>query len=232
VREIPGIPYRFNDPELLKLALSHRSVGKFNNERLEFLGDSILSAAISARLFELREDNSEGDLSRLRARLVRGQSLAKLAAGLNLGEFIHLVEGEMKSGGNNRKSILADALEAILGAIYLDGGYASCERVILHICDEEIANLPDAVDLKDPKTRIQEWLQAHGYLLPEYKLVSEKGPPHKKEFLVQMTARAAGLDVMGSGGSRQKAEQAAAAEALEIIDRENPGRAKGRGAQK
>jgi len=231
VREIPGIPYRFNDPVLLKLALSHRSVGKLNNERLEFLGDSILSAVVSARLFELRDDNSEGELSRLRARVVRGQTLAKLAGSLNLGDFIYLGEGEMKSGGNNRKSILADTLEAILGAIYLDGGYASCARVILHICDEEIANLPDANDLKDPKTRIQEWLQAQGYLLPEYTLVSEKGPPHKKEFLVQMTARAAGLDVTGSGGSRQKAEQAAATAALEIIAMENPGRAMGNRSQ-
>ena len=232
MREIPGIPYRFNDPVLLKLALSHRSIGKFNNERLEFLGDSILSAVVSARLFELREDNSEGDLSRLRARVVRGRTLAKLAAQLNLGEFIYLGEGEMKSGGNNRNSILADALEAVLGAIYLDGGYASCARVILHICDEEIANLPDADDLKDPKTRMQEWLQAHGYLLPEYKLVSEKGPPHKKEFLVQMTAHAAGLDVTGSGASRQKAEQAAATVALEIIAKNNPGRMKGNRTQK
>jgi len=232
VREIPGIPYRFNDPALLELALSHRSVGKLNNERLEFLGDSILSAVVSARLFDLRADNSEGDLSRLRARVVRGKTLAKLAAGLNLGEYVRLGEGEMKSGGNNRDSILADALEAILGAIYLDGGFASCASVILHICDEEIASLPDAADLKDPKTRLQEWLQAHGHALPEYGLVSEKGPPHNKQFMVQITAPAVGVEVTGSGGSRRKAEQAAAATALEDIATKKSGRAKRKRPQK
>jgi len=141
MREIPGIPYCFDNPALLKLALAHRSVGRINNERLEFLGDSILNAVVSARLYELKPDNDEGELSRLRARVVRGDTLAKLAIGLKLGDFITLGEGEMKSGGFNRNSILADALEAILGAIYLDGGYASCATAILQICGPVIDSL-------------------------------------------------------------------------------------------
>jgi ribonuclease-3 len=217
MREIPGIPYRFNDPALLKLALSHRSVGKVNNERLEFLGDSILNAAVSARLFELKPDNDEGELSRLRARVVRGDTLAKLAAELRLGDYLALGEGEMKSGGFNRNSILADALEAIWGAIYLDGGYESCAAVVLHICDPVIASLPSANELKDPKTRLQEWLQGKGYALPEYSLLSEEGPPHLKRFRVQCSESSARIKVTGTGSSRQKAEQAAAAAALEAI---------------
>ena len=217
MREIPGIPYRFNDPALLKLALTHRSVGKINNERLEFLGDSILNAAVSARLFELKPENNEGELSRFRARVVRGDTLAKLAAELKLGDYLSLGEGEMKSGGFNRNSILADALEAIFGAIYLDGGYQPCVVAILQICGPVIASLPSANELKDPKTRLQEWLQGHGYPLPEYELLSEGGPPHLKRFKVHCSETGAGIKVSGEGGSRQKAEQAAAAAALIVI---------------
>jgi ribonuclease-3 len=217
MRDIPGIDYRFDNPELLELALTHRSVGKNNNERLEFLGDSILSAVVSARLFDLKKDNDEGELSRLRARLVRGETLAKLALGLNLGDFIRLGEGEMKSGGFNRESILADALEAVLGAIYLDGGYEACAVVILQVLGQELDTLPDANELKDPKTRFQEWLQGHAYPLPEYSLLSEDGPPHRKRFVVQAAVDTAGIKVDGKGSSRQKAEQAAAVAALEYI---------------
>ena len=217
MREIPGIPHSFNDPELLTLALSHRSVGRLNNERLEFLGDSVLNFVIASRLFDLRTDNNEGDLSRLRARVVRGDTLAKLAAGLKLGDYIRLGEGELKSGGFKRDSILADALEAVFGAIYLDGGFKSCEAAILHVCNPFIALLPEADELKDPKTRLQEWLQGLGYSLPEYSLLSDKGPPHKKQFVVQCVAKAVGIKVTGKGASRQKAQQAAAAAALELI---------------
>ena len=217
MREIPGIPYSFNDPELLALALSHRSVGRHNNERLEFLGDSVLNFVIAARLFELRTDNDEGELSRLRARVVRGDTLAKLASGLKLGDYIKLGEGELKSGGFKRNSILADALEAVFGAIYLDGGFKFCEAVILHVCDPFIALLPDANELKDSKTRLQEWLQGRGYPLPEYSVISDKGPSHQKHFVVECVAKAAGIKVSGKGASRQKAQQAAAAVALEII---------------
>jgi len=217
MREIPGIPYRFEAPELLALALSHRSVGRLNNERLEFLGDSILNFVISARLVDLKTDNNEGELSRLRARVVRGDTLAELAIGLKLGDYIKLGEGELKSGGFKRNSILADALEALFGAIYLDGGFKPCEQAILHVCNPVIALLPDADELKDPKTRLQEWLQGRGYSLPEYSLLTDEGPPHKKQFLVQCASKAAGIKVFGKGGSRRKAEQAAALAALDFI---------------
>jgi ribonuclease-3 len=217
MREIPGIPYRFNDPGLLALALSHRSVGRMNNERLEFLGDAILDFVVSARLYDLKAEDDEGELSRLRARVVRGDTLAELAGKLKLGDYIKLGEGELKSGGFKRDSIRADALEAVLGAIYLDGGFEPCEKAILHICDPLIALLPDASELKDPKTRLQEWLQGQGHPLPEYELLSDDGPPHRKLFVVQCVAPSAGIKVTGKGGSRQKAEQAAAIVALELI---------------
>jgi ribonuclease-3 len=214
MREIPGIPYRFKDPALLELALSHRSVGRANNERLEFLGDSILGFVIAARLFELRPGVDEGDLSRLRTRVVRGSTLALMANRLRLGDYVKLGEGELKSGGHKRNSILADALEALFGAIYLDGGIEECARVVRHVCDPVMDELPEASELKDPKTRLQEWLQGRGNALPEYILVSEKGPAHKKHFIVQCVADTAGVRVSGEGSSRQKAEQAAAAAAL------------------
>jgi ribonuclease-3 len=217
MREIPGIPYSFKDPELLALALSHRSVGRLNNERLEFLGDSVLNFVVSARLFGLKTDNNEGDLSRLRARVVRGDTLAKLAVQLKLGDYIKLGEGESKSGGYKRNSILADVLEAIFGAIYLDGGFESCERAIRHVCDPYIAGLPDAGELKDSKTLLQEYLQGRGYGLPEYSLLKDEGPPHRKEFLIQCVNKDAGIKVTGKGRSRRKAEQAAAAVALDFI---------------
>jgi ribonuclease-3 len=221
MREIPGIPYRFNDPALLSQALSHRSVGRLNNERLEFLGDSVLGFVVAARLYELRPGVDEGDLSRLRTRVVRGSTLAELANRLKLGDYVKLGEGELKSGGHKRNSILADALEAIFGAIFLDGGFAECARVVSHICDPVIDALPDASELKDPKTRLQEWLQGQGQALPEYVLVSEAGPAHKKHFIVQCSAGTTGISVTGEGSSRQKAEQAAAAVALvEIAGRE------------
>jgi ribonuclease-3 len=217
MREVPGIPYSFKDPDLLALALSHRSVGRINNERLEFLGDSILNFVVSARLFESRTDDDEGNLSRLRARVVRGETLAELANGIKLGDHIKLGEGELKSGGFKRKSILADTLEAIFGAIYVDGGFELCEKAILHVCAPFISLLPDADDLKDPKTRLQEWLQGKGLPLPEYSLLSDDGPPHKKKFLVQCSGEAAGFKVTGAGSSRRKAEQVAAATAFDYI---------------
>jgi len=217
MREIPGIPYRFNDPDLLALAMSHRSMGRLNNERLEFLGDSILNFVVSARLYEINRESSEGDLTRLRARVVRGDTLAKLAAGLKLGDHVRLGEGEMKSGGFKRDSILANALEAVFGAIWLDGGFDACARVIRHVCDPFIAQLPNADELRDPKTRLQEWLQGRAYALPEYTVMSAEGPPHKKMFVVRCVCRDAGVDATGKSTSRRKAEQAAARAALEII---------------
>ncbi len=209
--DIPGIPYRFREPALLQEALTHRSRGRLNYERLEFLGDSILNFVVASRLFELRPTDSEGDLSRLRSRVVRGDTLARLATDLALGDYLLMGEGELKSGGFRRESILADALEAVFGAIYLDGGFDACEAVIRHVGDPVIRGLPDAEELKDPKTRLQEWMQGRGRPLPEYELLREEGAEHAKRFFVRCRLPDSGREVEAEGGSRRKAEQKAAA---------------------
>ena len=212
-----GIDYRFTDPQLLLEALTHRSMGSSNYERLEFLGDSVLSLVISSRLFELRPDATEGDLSRMRARLVRGVSLAELASELDLGKQIMLGEGELKSGGFRRASILADAFEAVLGAIFLDGGFNACRQVIIDLFDPLIANLPDIEELKDPKTRLQEWLQARARPLPEYELQREAGADHAKKFYVTCRIPDDETVFEASGSSRRKTEQAAAQQVLRLL---------------
>jgi ribonuclease-3 len=215
---IPGIDYRFNDPSLLQAALTHRSRSKINNERLEFLGDSILNFVVASTIYELNPDSNEGDLSRLRSRVVRGETLSKLAANLKLGDYLLLGEGELKSGGFRRDSILGDALEAVLGAIYLDGGFAACETVIRTICQQVIANLPDAEDLKDPKTRLQERMQANTRALPEYDLVLEEGAEHAKKFTIRARLSDPDMEVEAKGSSRRKAEQLAAAMMLSKLN--------------
>jgi ribonuclease-3 len=211
---VAGINYRFSDQQLLKGALTHRSVGANNNERLEFLGDSVLNLVISSRLYEVHPEAQEGDLSRMRARLVRGASLSDLASSIELGKHLNLGEGEMKSGGFRRASILADAFEALIGAIFLDGGYAACQTEILRLFDPLIENLPDVEELKDAKTRLQEWLQARGRPLPEYHLLREEGADHVKKFHVQCRISDDLNSVEAVGDSRRKAEQAAAAKVL------------------
>ena len=181
---VAGIDYRFNDPRLLEQALTHRSLGAHNYERLEFLGDSVISLVISSRLYERYPSALEGDLNRMRARLVRGVSLSEIASGIGLGKQINLGEGELKSGGFRRMSILADAFEALLGAIYVDGGFEPCYKVIIGLFDPLIENLPDPEELKDSKTRLQEWLQARGRPLPRYELQREEGADHAKCFHV------------------------------------------------
>lgn len=215
--QVAGIDYRFNDPQLLQAALTHRSAGSRNYERLEFLGDSVLNLVVSARLYELEPGASEGDLSRMRARLVRGSMLAEVAAGIGLGKQIRLGEGELKSGGFRRTSILADAFEALLGAIYLDGGFDACKTVILEYFDPLIAKLPAAEQLKDPKTRLQEWLQGRGRPLPDYVLLREEGADHAKNFHVSCRISDKGTLAEASGASRRKAEQAAAEKALVVL---------------
>ena len=215
---VAGIDYRFTDTRLLLEALTHRSMGSSNYERLEFLGDSVLSLVISSRLFELRPDAPEGDLSRMRARLVRGVSLAELAAEMNLGKHIMLGEGELKSGGFRRSSILADSFEAVLGAIFLDGGYAACRQVIIDLFDPLIENLPDIEELMDPKTRLQEWLQARARPLPEYELQREEGADHAKKFYVTCRIPDDETEVEASGSSRRKTEQAAAQQVLQLLE--------------
>jgi ribonuclease III len=214
---VAGIDYRFEDPRLLREALTHRSAGSGNYERLEFLGDSVLSLVVAMRLYESHPDASEGDLSRMRARLVRGTTLSEVAARLSLGQQVNLGEGELKSGGFRRASILADSFEALLGAIFIDGGYAACRDVILRLFDPLVANLPNAEDLKDPKTRLQEWLQARGRPLPEYNLEAEEGAEHSKKFHVVCRLPDDGTTAEADGTSRRKAEQAAAAKLLEIL---------------
>ncbi len=214
INAVPGVAYRFNNTSLLHQALTHRSLGRYNYERLEFLGDSILNLVVSTRLFELYPQASEGDLSRMRARIVRGKTLSEIALGINLGQHLKLGTGEMKSGGFRRSSILADALEALLGAIYLDGGYLECRDVIVALCDPLIKNLPSAENLKDAKTRLQEWLQARGRPLPVYELEREEGADHAKNFHVRCCLVDDGFAVKAAGNSRRKAEQAAAADLL------------------
>jgi ribonuclease-3 len=214
---VAGIDYRFTDKALLQKALTHRSMGSRNNERLEFLGDSVLNLVVSSRLFERYPDAQEGDLSRMRARLVRGVSLGEIAAGIKLGKQISLGEGELKSGGFRRQSILADAFEALLGAIFLDSDYKVCRRVIITLFDPLIDNLPDVEDLKDPKTRLQEWLQGRARPLPEYTLQSEEGADHAKKFHVSCSISDDGTLVEASGNSRRKAEQAAALLTLNLL---------------
>lgn len=217
LEEIPGVDYRFKQASLLSQALTHKSVSRKNYERLEFLGDSILNAVVSTRLYELFPDAPEGDLSRMRARIVRGKTLGDLAAGLSLGKYLNLGEGEKKSGGFRRSSILADALEALIGAIYLDGGYFACRDVITSLCDPLIRSLPSVEELKDHKTRLQEWLQSRGHALPEYELVREEGADHAKTFHVMCRLPPLGLEVVATGDSRRKAEQAAAGNLLDQI---------------
>lgn len=214
---LAGIDYRFTDPKLLQDALTHRSMGARNNERLEFLGDSVLNLVVSSRLFELRPDAREGDLSRMRARLVRGVSLADVASGLGLGKQLNLGESELKSGGFRRASILADAFEALLGAIFIEGGYDACRAVILDLFDPLIENLPSADDLKDPKTRLQEWLQGRARPLPEYELRREEGADHAKKFHISCTLPDDQTVVEAVGNSRRKAEQAAATQVLQLL---------------
>ena len=215
--DIPGVPYQFRNPSLLQEALTHRSRGQLNYERLEFLGDSILNFVVASRLFDLRPDDSEGELSRLRSRVVRGDTLAVLASDLKLGDYLIMGEGELKSGGSKRESILADALEAIFGAIYIDGGFEACESVIKHICDPVIHDLPDAEELKDPKTRLQEWMQARGRPLPEYDSLREAGAEHAKRFHVRCRLPDSGREFEAEGGNLRKAEQKAAAGVLEEL---------------
>ena len=214
---LAGIDYRFEDPQLLRAALTHRSAGAANYERLEFLGDSVVNLVVAMRLYELRPEASEGDLSRMRARLVRGATLAEVATSLGLGQQLSLGEGELKSGGFRRASILADAFEALLGAIFIDGGYAACRDVVLRLFDPLIATLPAAEDLKDAKTRLQEWLQARGRRLPEYQLLREEGADHAKKFYVACRLADEGTTVTAGGGSRRKAEQMAASLLLEAL---------------
>lgn len=205
------------DPALYEAALTHRSAGGAHNERLEFLGDAVLNCVIAMLLYREFGAANEGDLSRFRATLVSGESLAAIAAELGLGSWVRLGSGELKSGGFRRKSILADALEAVFGAIYLDGGFEAAERVIERLFAPRLHSLPSAAELKDPKTRLQESLQARGLRLPEYVMGAVTGQQHAQRFQVRCIVAALGVEATGEGGSRRAAEQSAAHNALERL---------------
>lgn len=210
--------YQFTNPAYLETALTHRSANKNHYERMEFLGDAVLNLVISEELFKLYPGASEGDLSRLRAHLVKGESLSHIAIDLSLGDFLRLGSGELKSGGYRRKSILADVLESIIGAIYLDAGFAASQEFILRVFASKISDVGDVKELKDPKTRLQEYLQAQALPLPAYAVVKTTGQAHNQYFEVSCTVSVLDKPVYGSGSSRRKAEQAAAEQVLEMID--------------
>jgi len=212
------LTYQFADAALLQQALTHRSFSGRNNERLEFLGDGLLNFVIGDALYACKPRDEEGALSRLRASLVREETLAKLARELELGEFLQLGESELKSGGFRRDSILADAFEAILGAIFLDGGFERAREVALHLYTALLNNLPDPERLKDAKTRLQEWLQARSRPLPAYAVLSEEGPPHARRFHVCCALADGETSAEARGSSRRVAEQRAAQMLLEQLE--------------
>ncbi len=205
------IDYQFADASLLDDALTHRSASRTNNERLEFLGDSLLGLIVADSLFRNYPAADEGQLTRERARLVRRETLASISRELQLGPLLRLGEGELKSGGWRRESILANALEALVAAIYLDGGMAACERSVVAIYHVRLSDASPQAGIKDPKTRLQEHLQASRLPLPEYATVDVSGQPHEYEFTIRCSVT--GLDcepATATGSSRRRAEQAAA----------------------
>lgn len=210
--------YGFRDPQLLARALTHRSAASANNERLEFLGDGLINFVVAEALYRARPDAEEGDLSRLRASLVCEDSLARLAEELGLGEVLTVGGGTLKSGGFRSAPILADTLEAVLGAVYLDGGFdagrAACERLMA----AAFARLPDPASLKDAKTRLQEYLQGHSRPLPLYELVSSEGPEHRPSFKVCCRLTDAREVTEGNASNRRAAEQDAAERMLRVLE--------------
>ncbi len=209
--------YRFANAVLLQQALTHRSYGVPHNERLEFLGDGLLNFVVAGLLFEQFPALAEGDLSRLRAGLVNQQALSELAASLALGEHLRLGEGELKSGGFRRPSILADAFEALIGAICLDGGFAAAEKVLSELYQPLLRTIdPQASGNKDPKTRLQEYLQGNKLALPHYGIVSVTGEAHEQLFRVECVIAELGIRAEGEGATRRAAEQEAARSVYEM----------------
>ncbi|MFA0084134.1 ribonuclease III [Vibrio sp. 10N.286.49.C2] len=211
------LDYQFNDSERLELALTHRSANGTHNERLEFLGDSILSFVVADDLYHRFPKINEGDMSRMRATLVRGHTLAELGREFGLGDYLKLGPGELKSGGFRRDSILADAVEAIIGAIYLDSDVEKVREVVLGWYKSRLDAIEPGISQKDPKTRLQEFLQGRRKPLPVYTVTNIKGEAHNQEFTVSCEVMGLDKPVVGLGTSRRKAEQAAAEMALEKV---------------
>jgi ribonuclease-3 len=209
--------HKFKDTSLLDLALTHRSASRANNERLEFLGDSFLNYAIARRLFELRRDDTEGDLSRARAALVKESTLAAIGQRIGVDAHLTLGAGELRTGGAQRSAVLADAVEALIGAVLLDGGAAAAEAVVDLLFAAPLTSLPDAATLKDSKTRLQEWLQGRGLPLPSYVVTAVQGRDHEQTFVVECEVRDRNVQTTGRGQSRRKAEQDAAAAMLAVL---------------
>jgi ribonuclease-3 len=209
--------YRFSDARLLDRALTHRSYGADHNERLEFLGDAVLSLVISSLLFARFAGSDEGDLTRVRAHLVREDSLHRMALQLDLPDMLHLGEGEARGGGAQRASILADALEALIGATFLDGGFEAASGVVQRLFGEIIETTDLAAWSKDPKTELQEWLQARRLPVPSYRISATRGQAHAQTFEVECTVPALNLAESGEGRSRRAAEQEAARRMLDAL---------------
>jgi len=209
--------YQFQNIDLLKNALTHRSASSKNNERLEFLGDSILNFVIADELYKSYPRSTEGDLSRLRANLVDKTGLYEISKILNFGEYLILGSGELKSGGHRRNSILADTVEAIFGAVYLDSNFEQCQKLILFLYKDLIKNIPDASDLKDPKTKLQELLQSRKLALPKYTVIEVTGQAHNQQFTVDCEISQLGLKTQGLATNRRKAEQQSAEAIIALV---------------
>ena len=209
------IGYKFKNESLLKRAMTHRSFSSENNERLEFLGDSVLNCVIGNALFLKDKHFDEGSLSRVRSNLVKQSALAEIAERIGISEFLRVGEGELHTGGNRRPSTIADAVEAIFGAVFTDSGFESAQTVIIRLYEPMLSKLtPDTLG-KDPKTRLQEVLQCHHYGLPVYEVLEVRGLPHDQEFLVSVSVPKLDINLQGVGRSRRQAEQEAAQKALD-----------------
>lgn len=215
------LDYEFQDSDLLRLALTHRSAAGGNNERLEYLGDAVLDTVVSEIIYRQRPDADEGVLSRLRSHLVKDSSLADLAAELGIGRYIVLGPGEKKTGGHRRESILADALEALFGAVYLDAGFEAARKLICRAYGDRLQSLPDGEELRDPKTALQEFLQARQMGLPEYEKEKVSGKAHQQVFEMSCSVEGIEHKTTGTGGSRRDAEQQAAERMLAKLVRED-----------
>ena len=212
------LQYQFSDQQLLTLALSHRSCGSNNNERLEFLGDAVLGVTISSFLFQRFPEAREGDLSRIRSQIVRAESLAEIARNLDLGPELLLGPGEIKSGGHRRDSILGDTVEALIGAVYRDAGMAAAEACIHNWFGEQLEAVTLDMPVKDAKTSLQEWLQARGKPLPEYQVVKTEGEDHSRLYTMSCKIAAVEAAAEATASSRRKAEQLVAEKLLQELE--------------